>query len=116
DWTIIPFVFEAASPWNVEQVPELAAPGAGLGSLARALAQAVERRVVPLKYDEHTIYSEHGGIETRSGDALGEELGVLVPPMSVTSDGYHVQLQLFGLEPADVERVDLVILQELGEP
>lgn len=116
DWTIIPLVFEAASPWSVEQVPELAAAGSGIAQLARSLARAAERRVVHVKYDEHTIYSEHGGIETRSGDAIGEELRVLIPPMSVGTDGYHVRLQLFGVEPSDVERVDLVVLQELGEP
>jgi len=116
DWTIIPLVFEAASPWNVEQVPELAAAGSGIAHLARALARAAERRVVHVKYDEHTIYSEHGGIETRSGDAMGEELRVLIPPMSVGTDGYHVRLQLFGVERSDLERVDLVVLQELGEP
>ena len=118
DWTIVPFVFEAASPWSIGEVPELAAPGSGIAHLARALARAAERRVVHVKYDEHTIYSEHGGIETRGGatDVIGEELRVLIPPMSVGTDGFHVRLQLFGVEPSDVERVDLVVLQELGEP
>ncbi|MBX3276105.1 MAG: hypothetical protein KF729_37985, partial [Sandaracinaceae bacterium] len=50
----------------------------------------------------------------RMDEALGE-LGVLVPPMRVRTDGYHVQLELAGVAPSDVERVDLVVLSELGE-
>jgi ankyrin repeat protein len=119
EWTIIPFVFEAASPWNVEHVRELAAPGSSIAPIARAMAGASRSRVVHVKYDEYTIYSEHGGIETRPSDEMDEALralGVLVPPMRVATDGYHVQLQLFGLEPSDVERVDVVVLQEIGDP
>jgi hypothetical protein len=119
DWTIVPFVFEDASPWNVEQVKELAAPGTGIAPMARALASATASRVLHLRYDGFTIYSEHGGIETRPADMMDEELatlGVLVPAMRATTDGYGVQLQLSALEPSDVERADVVVLQEHGDP
>ncbi len=119
DWTIIPFVVEDASPWNVEHVRELAAPGSGIAPIAKAMASATASRVIHLKYDEYTIYSEHGGIDTRRSDQMDEELralGVLVPAMQVSTDGYNVQLQLFGLESSDVERVDVVVLQEFGDP
>lgn len=119
DWTIVPFLFEVSSPWNIESTVELAAPGAGISPIARALASATQSRVIHVKYDEHTIYTEHGGIETRradEGDDELRELGVFVPPMRVSTDGYDVQLQLFGVDGSDVERADLVVLQELGEP
>lgn len=116
DWTIVPFVFEPSSPWNVEHVTELAAPGTGIAPIARALANAVAARVVHVKHAEHTIYSEHGGIETRSGEDDLRALGILIPPMRATTDGFDVQLQLFGLEASDIERADVVVLRELGDP
>jgi hypothetical protein len=30
EWTLVPFVFESESPWSIEDVPELAAPGTGV--------------------------------------------------------------------------------------
>lgn len=118
-WTIVPLVFDNASPWNVEHVMELAAPGAGIAPLARALSCSVERRVIHVEHDAYTIHTEFGGIERRPSDAMSEELselGVFVPPMRVGTDGYHARLELFGLDASDVERVDVVVLQELGEP
>ncbi len=162
-WTIIPFVFEGASPWHLERVPELSAVGEGIAPLARALAGAVGRRVIHLEYDRYTTYSERGGIEARAFevdelwapsdgplpspaeaeallpgydgpqdafleaaahrrellrcvDETMQALGVFVPPMSVHTDGYGVQLELVGVDAADVERVDVVVLQELGRP
>lgn len=116
EWTIIPFVFGEGSPWNVEHVTELSAPGAGMAPFARALASAVGRRVIHIEHTKHTIFHDHGGIDARTDEAELSELGVFVPPMRVGTDGYHVQLELFGVDAADVERVDLVVLQELGEP
>lgn len=119
DWTIIPLVFETGSPWNVEHVRELAAAGSGVAPMARALASATASRVVHVKYDEHTIYTEHGGIETHRADETSDvlaELAAFVPPMRASTDGYNVRLELLGLEPSDVERVDVIVLQELGEP
>ncbi len=119
DWTIVPFVFEPGSPWNVEHVSELAAAGQDVSAMARAIAGETGSRVLHLRHDGYTIYAAHGSIETRPADAMDEELsalGVLVPPLRVRSDGLHVQLELFGIEPADVERVDVVVLRELGDP
>lgn len=166
EWTIMPFVFAVDSVWNVSRVPELAAASADVGSLARALAGATQSRAMRVRHDELTLYSQHGGIETRSfavdpdwtpaygplptqaeaeallpgySGAAGTlqeaaarvqeqarrmeemhesltQLGVFVPPMSVQTDGYHVQLELLGVDATDVERVDVVVLQEIGDP
>jgi len=49
----------------------------------------------------------------RRMDAALDELGIRVPPMRVQTDGWGVQLELRGAR--DVERVDVVVLQELGD-
>lgn len=118
-WTIVPLVFEVGSPWRVEHVRELAAPGTGIAPFARALAGALSARVIHLEHDTYTFYFEHGGIERRTPEAIDDELAamqVLVPPMRVRTDGYHVQLEVTGIEPSEVERVDVVVLQEHGDP
>ncbi len=116
EWTIVPFAFDDGSPWNVEHVTELAAPGTGIAPMARALASATRSRVIHVRHGSHTIHTEHGGIETHDdGDPLTDQ-ALFVPPVRVRSDGYHVQLEICGVDASDVERVDLVVLQELGEP
>ncbi|MEZ4338303.1 MAG: hypothetical protein R3B82_16910 [Sandaracinaceae bacterium] len=52
----------------------------------------------------------------RRMDAMLAELAVLVPPMHVATDGLGVRLELGGVALEEVERVDLVVLQEHGAP
>jgi len=121
DWTIVPLVFAQGSLWNIPRVPELAAGGTGIAPLARALASEAQSLTIHIQLDRFTVYSAHGGIETHAagGDDLSDELGsrgVFVPPMSVRTDGAHVQLELVGIEPSEVQRLDVLVLQEFGDP
>ncbi len=142
-WAVLPLRFASDSPWNVENVHELAARGDGIAPLARALAQAAGCRVAHVEADALTMYAPDGRIETpsrledgwlpeeadppggedaarrreqiRRVDHTLDELDVDLPAMRVETNGYDVQLVLRGVEPETVERVDLVVLQELGD-
>lgn len=124
-WTAVPFALAADSPWNVGDITELNRRGEGLEPLCRALAETAQRRVIHIEATAFTIYGATGTIERHGADDEGADaagapslvdLGVALPAMRIRTDGFDVQLELTGVDAAAVERLDLVALQELGEP
>lgn len=131
-WTIVPFA-APSSPWALGDIVELNRRGDGLAPLCRALAECAGRRVILVEEDAFTTYGAEGTIARRDGesedgmplsdegrrqrlDAELAELGVWLPAMRIGTDGYDVQLEVTGVDPTAVERLDLVALQELGDP
>ncbi|MEC7524043.1 MAG: hypothetical protein VYE22_29445 [Myxococcota bacterium] len=126
-WSAVPVGVDA--PWRLESVPELEARGDGLEPLTRALASRVGARALLVRDEAFTVYEPGGGVTRRTfdepsweaedpgspaarRDAALAEMGVSLFRANVRSDGLRVQLTT----DADVARVDLVVLQELGDP
>ncbi|MFK7992085.1 MAG: hypothetical protein AB8I08_39065 [Sandaracinaceae bacterium] len=119
-WTVVPIDLAPNAPWNLGEITELNRRGSGLEPLCRALAETAERRVIHVEADAFTVYGSAGTIERHTDADEGaptlNDLGVQLPAMRIHTDGHDVQLELTGVSPDAVERLDLVALQEFGEP
>ena len=131
-WCTVPLTYtgQDSAARAIADVPELEARGEGVSPFARTLATRAGCRVVHLEGDAWTLYGPEGRVERRTfddedwerPDATRDErlahslaeIGIHPGPAAIDSDGYHVSLGV--PDPASLERVDLVVLQELGSP